>query len=399
MIQATEPTTQRMPSPAISRFSQIRNYTEELMKLLSPEDHLAQPMMDVSPPKWHLGHTTWFFETLVLKQFMSGYKEFHPQYAYYFNSYYESLGDRLNRDSRGTLTRPPLEDVYRYRQYVNENMEAYLQNPDEEALELLEIGLNHEQQHQELFLTDFKYILGVQPFHPVYSQDFVESKPEGQKFSKSGENWIDIPEDIYFVGFEGEGFSYDNEGGRHKVYLHPFSISEKLVTNGEWMEFMAAGAYTNFKYWHSDGWAWVNENKITAPEYWEQKDGEWFRFSLAGLEKVNPNDPVAHISFYEAHAYAQWKALRLPTEHEWEVASDHFNWGQRWEWTNSAYLPYPNFKQWDGAAGEYNGKFMVNQMVLRGASVATSPQHSRKTYRNFFHPHLRWQFTGLRLAK
>lgn len=381
-------------SLAAQRYKEIRAYTETLMEPLSVEDHLAQPMMDASPPKWHLGHTTWFFETMILKKFMEGYDEFDAHYPYYFNSYYESLGERVQRDSRGTLTRPPLEEVYRYRYYVDEKMQRFLnENPPAEALELLELGINHEQQHQELFLTDFKYILGVQPFDPVYSGKFVEGKPE------SDEGWITMDEGIYEVGFEGEGFSFDNESSRHKVYLQPFAISKKLVTNAEWMEFIKAGGYTHYEYWHSEGWSWVSENKINAPQYWRKKDGEWHRFTLAGLQPVHPEEPVAHISYYEAFAYAQWKGLRLPTEQEWEVASDKFNWWQRWEWTNSAYLPYPGFKMWEGPASEYNGKFMVSQMVLRGASVATSPGHSRKTYRNFFHPPLRWQFTGLRLAK
>lgn len=396
MKQATQTLAKAANTSTIGRYNKIRKYTEKLMKPLSTEDHLAQPMTDVSPPKWHLGHTTWFFETLVLKQFMKGYKLFDERYPYYFNSYYNSLGERVDRGNRGCLTRPPLEDVYRYRQYVDAYMKKYLESPDEEALKLLEIGLNHEQQHQELFLTDFKYILCSQPFHPVYSEDFNES-PEIQNTTEG--EWKEVPEGLYEIGHEGEGFAYDNEGARHKAYVHSFSISDKLVTNGEWLEFMEAGGYENFKFWHSDAWDWVNENKIKAPEYWKKQNGKWYRFTLAGLEAVKPDEPVAHVSYYEAHAYAQWKGLRLPTEQEWEVASDKFKWGRRWEWTNSAYLPYPGFEQWDGAAGEYNGKFMVNQMVLRGASVATSPGHSRKTYRNFFHPHLRWQFTGVRLAR
>lgn len=374
-------------------YQQVRSYTEKLMEPLSVEDHLSQPIVDVSPPKWHLGHTTWFFETFILKAFVADYKEFDPTFNFLFNSYYETVGKRLLRDMRGTMTRPSLEKVYQYRKYVDERMNDYLSDqPSQETLELLELGLNHEQQHQELFLTDFKYILGVQPFHPVYDSNFSESKTEAKA------EWIDIKEGLYEIGFKEKGFCFDNELGAHKVYLPNFKISSALVTNGQWIDFINDGGYTNFKFWHSEGWAWVNEEQIEAPLYWEKKDGEWYRFSLAGLEIINPDEPVAHISYYEAYAYAEWAGMRLPTEAEWEVASDQFNWGQRWEWTESAYLPYPRFVKAEGAVGEYNGKFMVGQMVLRGASVATSPGHSRKTYRNFFHPHLRWQFTGLRLV-
>jgi ergothioneine biosynthesis protein EgtB len=366
------------------------------MAPLSVEDHLSQPTIDVSPPKWHLGHTSWFFETFLLKPNLLGYLTFDPDFNFLFNSYYETVGDRLLRDMRGTMTRPSLDRVWAYRKHVDEAMEQLLdQSLNEEINALVELGLQHEQQHQELFLTDFKYILSVQPFHPVYSDDFKESlKPNG-----TAPNYIVKGEGLYTIGFADEGFCFDNELGSHKVYLHDFEISNQLVTNGQWMEFMADGGYTKHQFWHAEGWGWINEQRIKAPRYWEEVDDEWHRFSLAGLEKIKPEDPVAHISFYEAAAFAEWSGHRLPTEFEWEAASADFEWGQRWEWTNSAYLPYPNFSKAEGAVGEYNGKFMVNQMVLRGASVATSPNHSRPTYRNFFHPHLRWQYTGLRLVK
>jgi len=379
----------------LDKYRETRKHTEKLCSPLSVEDHLSQPTVDVSPPKWHLGHTTWFFETFILKNFSESYKEFDPNFNFIFNSYYESVGQRVLRHQRGYLTRPAVEKVYEYRKYVDEHILKLLEGDViDEAWQLLELGINHEQQHQELFLTDFKYILGVQPFHPVYSKDFKESETEN--YSKE---WIDIEEGIYEIGHKGQGFCFDNELTRHKVFVPAFSISNKLVTNGEYLEFMESGGYRNFNYWHSEAWGWVNEHKVTAPLYWEKIDGEWHRFSLAGLEKVNPEEPLAHVSYYEAYAFAEWRGMRLPTEAEWETAAEKFKWGQRWEWTNSAYLAYPGFKKAEGAVGEYNGKFMVNQMVLRGASVATSRNHSRSTYRNFFHPYLRWQFTGIRLVK
>ena len=378
----------------LDRYKEIRSYTEHLMKPLSVEDHLSQPIVDVSPPKWHLGHTTWFFETFILKKFKLEYHEFDADFKFLFNSYYETVGERLLRDKRGTMTRPPLERIYEYRKYVDLEITQYLSdNPDGEALELLELGLNHEQQHQELFLTDFKSILGTQPFHPVYDKSFSEGVIERAK------SWLKVKEGLYSVGYDDKGFCFDNELNSHKVYLGNFEISSRLVTNGEWLEFMRAGGYSDFKYWHSEGWDWVKRENIKAPLYWTVANDIWHRFSLAGLKEVNPEEPVAHISYYEAYAFAEWAGMRLPTEFEWEAAADKFNWGQRWEWTESAYLPYPGFSKAEGAVGEYNGKFMINQMVLRGASVATSPNHSRKTYRNFFHPQLRWQFTGLRLAR
>lgn len=376
-------------------YRRIRQQTVELCEPLSIEDQLSQPRIDVSPPKWHLGHTTWFFETFILKPYQEDYKKFDPSYNFLFNSYYETVGKRLLRDQRGTMTRPPLKEIYAYRKYIDQQIQKFLtSSPRGEALETLELGLNHEQQHQELLLTDIKFILSVQHFHPVYHPDFKESKIEFHQ-----NEWLKIPEGLYEIGHEGESFCFDNELGRHKTFLHDFQISNKLVTNGEYLEFMDANGYGDFKFWHSEGWSWIKEDKIDSPLYWEKINGEWCRFSLAGLEKINLDEPLAHISYYEAYAFAEWKGLRLPTEQEWEASSQLFNWGQRWEWTHSAYLGYPNFSKAEGAVGEYNGKFMVNQMVLRGASVTTPQNHSRNTYRNFFHPQLRWQFTGLRLAK
>lgn len=379
----------------IETYLKTRLYTEHLCKPLSIEDHLSQPIIDVSPPKWHLGHTTWFFETFILKVFKRDYKEFNPSFNFLFNSYYETVGKRLLRDQRGTMTRPDLDEIYSYRKHVDSNICEFLKsNPGKEILNVLELGLNHEEQHQELLITDFKFILSVQSFYPIYRKDFKESSIE-----KHGQKWLNIPEGVYEIGHQGKGFCFDNELGRHKIFLHSFEISNKLVTNGEYLEFINDAAYSNFNFWHSEAWSWIKDNAIEAPLYWEKKDGEWMRFSLAGLEKINPNEPLAHISYYEAYAFAEWKGMRLPTEGEWEIASSLFEWGQRWEWTNSAYLAYPNFSKAKGAVGEYNGKFMVNQMVLKGSSIATAKNHSRNTYRNFFHPQLRWQFTGLRLIK
>jgi ergothioneine biosynthesis protein EgtB len=268
-------------------------------------------------------------------------------------------------------------------------------NLPENVKELIVLGLNHEQQHQELFLTDLKFTLSRNPLYPVYKENFALAEI-GEIESNE---FIEINGGIYEIGFSGEGFHFDNELGRHKVFLQDFAISKNLVTNGEFLEFIEAGGYENHLLWHSEGWDWVNQNKINSPLYWNKTDGNWYQFTLSGLRKLNPKNPVCHVSFYEAAAFAEWKNLRLPTEFEWETASEKFDWGLRWEWTNSAYLPYPNFTKPVGAVGEYNGKFMINQMVLRGASAATPAGHSRKTYRNFFHPPLRWQFTGIRLAK
>jgi len=262
------------------------------------------------------------------------------------------------------------------------------------VLSLTILGINHEQQHQELLMTDLKYSLGHNPIFPVYHKD---SNLVNDTNSKKG--FVSVDDGIYSIGHKGDGYHFDNELGQHKVFLHAFEIANELVTNGEFMEFMEAGAYSNFQYWLDEGWTWVNSNDISAPLYWHKIQGTWYYYTLAGLKPVNKNAILSHISFYEANAFAAWKGMRLATEFEWEIASDQLNWGKRWEWTNSAYLPYPNFKIDKGAVGEYNGKFMVNQMVLKGASVVTYPDHSRSTYRNFFHPQMQWQFSGIRLAK
>ncbi|TDW49142.1 ergothioneine biosynthesis protein EgtB [Flavobacterium sp. 270] len=380
----------------LNQYKNIRAHSEEICRPLEIEDYVVQPIVDVSPPKWHLGHTTWFFETFILIPNFKGYKEYNSQYNFVFNSYYETVGARVVRTDRGNLSRPSVADVYRYRAYVDEKMEAFLQIGDlkEDLISLLELGLNHEQQHQELLYYDIKYILGHNPLFPPYSNKVVFEKKEIQ-----ATEFITMKEGIYEIGFQGEGFSFDNESARHKCYLETYEISSTLVNNADYLHFIEDEGYSDFRHWHSEGWDWVKTQNAKAPLYWHFIDEKWMYYTLNGLQEIDPLAPVCHINFYEASAYAAWKGMRLPTEQEWEAASDRFNWGERWEWTNSAYLPYPGFKKEPGAIGEYNGKFMVNQWVLRGSSDATPKNHSRKTYRNFFHPRLQWQFSGIRLVK
>ncbi|HLV92280.1 MAG TPA: ergothioneine biosynthesis protein EgtB [Aequorivita sp.] len=384
------------PTSIISFFSETRLHTESICKPLEIEDYVVQPIVDVSPPKWHLGHTTWFFEQFILKPFKPNYKCFDEDYAFVFNSYYENVGKRVLRTDRGNLSRPGVKQIYDYRNYVTEEIKSFLENNiSKEIEEVLLIGIHHEKQHQELLLTDIKYILGHNPLFPKYNDSFIENPI--QNFDQE---WIDIKEGIYEIGHSQKlEFCYDNELGRHKVYLNPYSISNKLTTNAEYLEFIDAGGYKDFNLWHSEAWDWANKNQVAMPMYWHKIENQWHHYTLQGLKKLDLEAPLAHISYYEAFAYAQWKGCRLPTEFEWEIASNRFEWGSRWEWTESAYLPYPGYSKPEGAIGEYNGKFMVNQKVLRGGSVATSSFHTRPTYRNFFHPNLRWQFNGIRLAK
>ncbi len=352
-------------------------------------------MAFASPAKWHIAHTTWFFEEFVLSEHVPDYQRFHPDFAFLFNSYYNSVGQRTLRAERGNLTRPTVDEVYAYRAHVDAHMSNFLeQDISAEVKKIIVLGLNHEQQHQELLITDIKYILGHNPTFPVYAAgaSLVNNRNNDQ-------GWLKIPADIYEVGFEGDGFCFDNELDRHKVYLQEFEISQSLVTNGEFIEFINDGAYQDFSLWLDEAWAWIQAENIRSPMYWHLVDGEWFQFTLGGLHKVNPDELLCHVSYFEAAAYAEWAGKRLPTEFEWEAASAQLDRGKRWEWTNSAYLAYPNFRKAGGAIGEYNGKFMINQMVLRGSSTATSPGHSRDSYRNFFHPHHQWQFSGIRLAK
>ena len=376
-------------------YMEVRKRTEQICSPLQTEDYVVQPVADVSPPKWHIGHTTWFFETFILKPYFMGYQEYNPEFNYVFNSYYETVGARVIRTDRGNLSRPTVIDIYRYREYVDEAMLKFLCGEiPEDIKELIILGLNHEEQHQELLYTDIKYILGHNPLFPAYSKDYVSPKI---KHVDAG--FIQMSEGIYEIGFKGEGFCFDNELNRHKVYLNAYEISPNLVTNTEYLEFINSGGYHDFRHWHAEGWDWVNKNQVTSPMYWHVIEEEWYQYSYHGLGPLNPHDPVCHISYFEAYAYAAWKGLRLPTEFEWEAAASKFAWGKSWEWTESSYLPYPGFARAPGAIGEYNGKFMVNQKVLRGASEVTPPGHSRITYRNFFQTNLRWQFTGIRLAK
>ncbi len=382
--------------PLLAQYKKIRNHSELICSPLETEDYVVQPIADVSPPKWHLGHTTWFFETFILIPHFSGYKEFNEQYNFVFNSYYETVGARVLRTDRGNLSRPSVADIYAYRRYVDQQMEAFLNHSElsDELYAVLELGLNHEQQHQELLLTDIKYILGHNPLFPVYKKmEYQDIK------SVEDAEFISMPEGIYEIGFNGEGFSFDNESGRHKKYLESYEIAVSLVTNADYLQFIAEGGYENFIYWHSEGWEWVKQEQVKAPLYWHFIDGKWVNYTLAGLQEINPFEAVCHVNFYEASAFAAWKGMRLPSEEEWEAASSHFKWGERWEWTGSAYLPYPRYSKKPGAIGEYNGKFMVNQMVLRGGSIATPEGHIRASYRNFFHAKHQWQFSGIRLVR
>ncbi len=407
----------------LTQYLEVRRMTEEICEPLQPEDFVVQPVVDVSPPKWHLAHTTWFFENFILKNHLKDYKLFDKDYHFLFNSYYETEGDRWVRSERGALTRPWVNEIMAYRKYVDEHMRHFLQDCqlDEALSDVLTIGIHHEQQHQELLIYDIKHILGINPLFPTYKPfngNNVEPTLE--------ETYLKVTEGIYDIGYEGSEFHFDNEEGSHKVFLHGYQILDRLITAGEFIEFIEAGGYQDHNHWLMEGFEWAKKETIKAPFYWFKEEGVWKHYTLAGLEEVNPNEPVTHINFYEADAFAKWKGKRLPTEFEWEVACKkyqpeipdsanfldrrHFRpmprvgneyqfYGDVWEWTNSAYQPYPFYKKVEGALGEYNGKFMVNQMVLRGGSYATMKDHIRPTYRNFFHPHLRWQFTGLRLAE
>lgn len=420
-MPATSTISEEVHHDFLNRFLAVRAQSERLCQPLETEDFVVQPVADVSPPKWHLAHTTWFFEIFVLVPFMKGYRLFHKDYPLLFNSYYVSAGDRWQRAERGYLTRPTVQEVFDYRHYVEKQMQAFLTSCTltGQLSHILETGIQHEQQHQELLLYDIKYILGHNPLFPAY-RDLMEDKMD----DSPPVEWLRVEEGNYDIGFSGPGFCFDNEKGRHQVHLHGFETASQPVNNAEYFEFMQDGGYKNHAYWLSDGWDWVNGEEIRAPLYWIREDDEWYQYTLGGLKKINWNTPVAHISYYEADAFAKWKQARLLTEFEWEVSARLFEpsvpdtanfvengqfkpvqsrgygfFGNLWEWTSSAYLAYPYYKALDGALGEYNGKFMVNQMVLRGGSFATPKKHIRLTYRNFFYPHSRWLFNGIRLAR
>jgi ergothioneine biosynthesis protein EgtB len=405
----------------LERFQEVRTFTTGLCQGLEPEDMVVQSMPDVSPTKWHLAHTSWFFETFVLAKHQPGYRPFDPAFAYLFNSYYVQAGERHCRDQRGYISRPTVSEVLNYRHYVDEQMGTFLQTEradTSEARALIVLGLHHEQQHQELMLTDIKHVFSVNPLRPAYRAQ-VDA---GEKAAPAQE-WLAFEGGLHEIGWDSTDFAFDNEGPRHRVYVAPFELSSRLVTNAEYGNFMADGGYERAELWLSLGWDAVQKNRWTEPFYWERRADEWHCFTLAGLKPLDPHEPVTHLSYFEADAYARWAGARLPGEAEWEIAavtvSDKGNfvesgrmhpsaasdsgltqmYGDVWEWTRSPYSPYPGFQPASGAVGEYNGKFMCNQFVLRGGSCVTSQTHIRPTYRNFFPPEVTWQFTGLRLAR
>jgi len=416
-------------SKLLARYRQIRAFSENLCSTLEPEDCVVQSMPDVSPTKWHLAHTSWFFETFILKVWMPTYQPEVPEYAYLFNSYYNAAGSMHRRDLRGLISRPTVAEAYRFRRSVDAHIEELLESADDELMEQIEpvftIGLHHEQQHQELLVTDIKHVFAQNPLSPVFRPR--DEQTQSRKVSPC--SFVDFEEAIIQIGHGGNEFSYDNEGPRHRALVPAFSLATRLVTNGEYLEFMDAGGYSSPEFWLSLGWTTVNDpvsGRWEAPLYWTKRDGAWWNFTLSGMRPVDETEPVTHISHFEADAFANWSGARLPTEFEWEravrglpiegnfVDHERFHpapaagvpnekleqmYGDVWEWTRSAYLPYPGYHAGPGALGEYNGKFMSNQMVLRGGSCATSQNHMRPTYRNFFQPEKRWQFTGIRLAR
>jgi ergothioneine biosynthesis protein EgtB len=433
-LPSAAPTRSRASSPAkdlLARFHELRNFSDRLSENLAPEDCVVQSMPEVSPTKWHLAHTTWFFETFILKKYVSGYQPEIPEYAYLFNSYYNAAGDMHRRDLRGLISRPTVDETKRYRASIDSHIDQLLTDADEKLFAELEVlitlGIHHEQQHQELLVTDIKHVFAQNPLHPVFRESKPNDGRDGSPNRPSKIEFVEFDEAIVEIGHEGSGFSYDNEGPRHRALVLPFSLADRLVTNGEYLEFVADNGYSRPEFWLSLGWQTVNEQRWQAPLYWEKREDAWWNFTLSGFRPVDESEPVTHISYFEADAFANWSGARLPTEFEWERAAEkieiegnfvegesfhpkplttkpkdrHFAqmFGDVWEWTRSSYSPYPGYHAEPGALGEYNGKFMCNQYVLRGGSCATSRTHIRKTYRNFFQPDKRWQFTGIRLAR
>lgn len=385
-------------SPELLRYREVRAATEALAAGLSAEDCQIQSMPDASPVKWHLAHSSWFFETFLLTPLVEGYEPCDPAYAVLFNSYYVGIGERFSRPQRGLLTRPSLDQVIAYRRHVDHAMAELVESvaPDKWR-DLLELGLHHEQQHQELILMDIQHAFSFNPLQPAYRED----RPHRDE--SFGAKWCSIPGGLGEIGHDGGGFAFDNETPRHRVWTEPFDLSDRLVTAGEYLRFIEDGGYRTPELWLSDGWAMVEAEGWTAPLYWNLDDDGWTRFSLAGRAPVDSTEPVLHVSYYEADAFARWAGGRLPTEAEWEIAAGHGLLREAddlaWQWTASPYVGYPGFAPAAGAVGEYNGKFMVNQYVLRGGSLATPPGHTRLTYRNFFPPSARWAFSGIRLAR
>ena len=420
----------------LARFHQVRNFTNALCTGLEPEDYVVQSMPDVSPTKWHLAHTTWFFETFILKKFVPGYRPEIPEYAYLFNSYYNAAGDMHRRDLRGLISRPTVTEAQRYRASIDSHIENLLFDADEKLLDdiepILVLGRHHEQQHQELLITDIKHVFGQNPLHPVFRASRARHSAHAEERTatptrRGPYRFVDFEEATVAIGHDGRGFAYDNEGPRHQALIPAFSLASRPVTNGEYIAFIEGNGYRRPEFWLSLGWMTVNEQRWQAPLYWTKRDGAWWNFTLSGFRPVDESEPVTHISYFEADAYANWAGARLPTEFEWEraaldcpidgnfVENENFYpqmsttskgdqglrqmFGDVWEWTRSAYSPYPGYRAAPGALGEYNGKFMCNQYVLRGGSCATSQTHIRRTYRNFFGPDKRWQFMGIRLAR
>ena len=413
-------------SALADRFAAVRTLTLALAAPLSDADASVQSMPDASPAKWHLAHTTWFFETFVLRDHVAGYQRHDERFPFLFNSYYEAEGKRHARDRRGMITRPTLDEVRGYRAHVDAMILAALPTLGDAALTLIALGCHHEEQHQELLVTDILHLLSENPLEPAMW-------PASRKVPVAMPGpigWLDHAGGIVAVGHRddsretaGEGFAFDCEGPRHEALVHPHALADRTVTNGEWAAFIADGGYRDPRHWLADGWAWVRAEEVAAPLYWEERAGGWTRFGLDGRRALDPAAPVTHVSLFEADAYASWAGARLPTEFEWEAAASRCDaaagnqmdsagpveprpatggpafFGDVWEWTGSAYRPYPGFAAADGAVGEYNGKFMSGQFVLRGGSCATPRGHARASYRNFFYPHQRWQFTGVRLAK